>query len=221
MKDNSGKIVANKILQFTSLCNKKVLEIGCGNGRITSFLVNKPKKLIAIEPDLEKIREAKARISGAEFQVASGENLPFSKASFDLVIFTLSLHHQNSKAAFAEAIRVLAGEGEILIVEPTIEGEVQRAFSLVQSENQELIDAQRSIKNSGLDINDSEIFNATWSFDNREDLCQSIFDFYNLPFDNRIAAKIIDLIGAKAEDEPIELFDELVVQFIKKPENFK
>lgn len=216
MKDNSDKIIVDKILQFTSLSNKNVLEIGCGNGRITSFLVNKPKSIVAIEPDFNKIRDAKANIPGAAFQIGSGENLAFSNASFDLVIFTLSLHHQNSESALSEAIRVLKAEGEILIIEPTVKGEVQRAFSLVSSENKELINAQKAIKNSGLKINNSEVFNATWSFENKEDLCQSIFNFYNKPFDNRIASDIITLIGPKAVDEPIELMDELVIQFIQK-----
>ena len=217
MKDNSDKIIADKILQTTSLSNKKVLEIGCGDGRITAFLVNKPHKLIAIEPDLKRIRKAKDKIQrGVTFQLASGENLAFSNASFDLVIFTLSLHHQNSEAAISEAVRVLNDEGEILIIEPTTKGEVQRAFSFVNSENLELMNTQKTIKKSGLKIHDSEIFNATWSFDNKEDLCKSIFNFYNEPFDNRIAAKIISLIGTKVDDEPIELLDELVIQFIKK-----
>lgn len=106
----------------------------------------------------------------------------------------------------------------LLIIEPTIEGEIQRAFSLVNSENQELISAQDAVKNSGLKMHNYEIFNATWSFDGKEDLCQSIFDFYNEPFDNRIAAEIINLIGikAKAEDESIALSDELVIQSLKK-----
>lgn len=82
MKDNSDKIIADKIVQFTSLSNKNVLEIGCGNGRITSFLVNKAKKLIAIEPDFTKIREAKENIPGVAFQIASGENLPPLKRFF-------------------------------------------------------------------------------------------------------------------------------------------
>lgn len=178
MKDNGDKIIAEKILQFTSLSNKNVLEIGCGNGRITSSLSTGPKELIAIDPDFKKVKEAKGNILGVTFQIASGENLAFANATFDLVIFTLSLHHQSSEAAIAEAVRVLEDEGEMLIVEPTIEGEVQRVFSLVHSENQELINAQRSIKNSGLKIQESEIFNTTWSFDNKEELCQSIFDFF-------------------------------------------
>lgn len=215
MKDNSGKIIADKILQFTCLSNKIVLEVGCGNGRITSFLANKPKKLIAVEPDFKKIREAKDNIPGVTFQIASGENLSFSDASFDLVIFTLSLHHQKSEPAIAEAIRILKAEGEIIIIEPTIKGEIQRAFSLVSSENQALINAQKTIKDSGLIIHDFEIFNATWSFENKEDLCQSIFNFYKVPFNNQIASEIIRLIGAKAEDEPIELLDELVYYSLK------
>ena len=216
MKDNSNTTIADKISQFTSLGNKKVLEIGCGNGRITSFLANKPRTLVAIEPDSKKIKEAKEKIAKVSFLMASGEKLAFSKASFDLIIFTLSLHHQNSKAAMTEAIRVLKEEGEILVIEPTIKGEVQRAFSLVGDENQELINAQRAIKNSGLKIYDSEVFNATWVFNNKEDLCQSIFNFYRVPFDKRIAVKIIRLIGAKAENDPIELLDELVIQVLKK-----
>ena len=37
------------------------LEVGCGNGRITSLLVGKPQKLIGIDPDAEKIKEARKK----------------------------------------------------------------------------------------------------------------------------------------------------------------
>ena len=217
MKDNSDKIITKKILQVISgLRGKKVLEIGCGNGRITSLLVNKFKQLTAIEPDQDKIKEARENISGATFQVGSGEHLAFSDACFDLVIFTLSLHHQDSETAIAEAVRVLTEDGNLLIIEPTIEGEIQRAFSLVNSENRELINAQNAIRNCGLKIQYSEIFNAIWSFKSKYDLCQSIFDYYNEPFDDQIALEIIGLIGIKAEDECIELSDELVLHVLKK-----
>lgn len=216
MKDYSDKIIAEKILKYTNLINKKVLEIGCGNGRITSYLADKTRKLTAIEPDFNKIIKARDKLPGVDFQTASGEYLPLPDASFDVVVFTLSLHHQNSDAAISEADRVLKENGEMCVVEPTIEGEIQRAFSLVHSENRELINAQNSIKNSGLKVHDSETFHGTWSFDDKDDLCQTIFSYYSAPFENRKAAEIIRLIGDKAEEAPIELMDELVIQLIRK-----
>ncbi len=47
MKNDSDRRIFQKILHFASLENKDVLEIGCGNGRITSLLAGKPKHLIA------------------------------------------------------------------------------------------------------------------------------------------------------------------------------
>lgn len=216
MQDNSGSIIVDKIRAFTSLGNKKILEIGCGKGRITGLLADYSKNLIAIDPDFIKIKIAKENVSGVPFQLGSGEDLAFSTASFDLVIFTLSLHHQDSASAISEAARVLKTDGEILIIEPTIDGEIQQVFSLLNDENQELINAQKAIQNSGLSLEKSEIFNATWMFDNKKDLCQSVFDLYNKPFDNRTAVEIITLIGDRSEDEPIELVDELVIQRIRK-----
>ena len=51
MHDNSDRKIADKISQFTHLNDKHVLEVGCGNGRITSLLAGKPKLLVAIDPD--------------------------------------------------------------------------------------------------------------------------------------------------------------------------
>lgn len=82
MKDNSGERIVEKIFQFTGLENKQVLEIGCGNRRITSLLVGKPEKLVAIEPDAEKIKEAQKNVSGDDFQIAGhDDDTIFKKAN--------------------------------------------------------------------------------------------------------------------------------------------
>jgi len=219
MKDNSDRRIVEKIFQFADLKYKQVLEIGCGNGRITSLLVGKSEKLVAIEPDVEKIREAQKKISGTDFRIGSGENLEFSDDCFDLVIFTLSLHHQNSNAAIREATRVLKNEGEILVIEPIIEGEIERVFALVHDENQPTLEAQQSIKESGLNVERSEIFHAKWMFDNKLELCQSIFEYYDMPFDTNTVEQIFNLLGAKSEDQPIELLDTMVIQSLKKAAN--
>ncbi len=216
MKENSDARIAEKILQFTDLGNKQVLEVGCGNGRITSFLVGKPKKLIAIEPDAEEIKEARKKVSGADFLTGSGEYLEFSDERFDMVIFTLSLHHQDSSKAIREATRVLKDNGEILIIEPVNAGEVEQVFGLVHDENQATLEAQQSIRKSGLRIERSEIFTASWIFDNKEELCQSIFAYYDRPFDADTAERIVDRLGAKSGDHPIELQDMMVIHSLKK-----
>jgi len=216
MKDNSAQKIVEKIFQFADLGNKQVLEIGCGNGRITSLLVGKTGQLIAIEPDAEKIREAREKVSGADFQVGSGENLEFADACFDIVIFTLSLHHQNSRAAIREAARVLKNEGEILVIEPVKEGDVERVFALVHDENQAKKEAQQSITESGLRVERSEIFHAKWVFDSKEEVCQTIFEYCDVPFDNKTAEQIFDFLGSKSEDQPIELQDTMIIQSLKK-----
>jgi len=43
MEQDRDGITVSKILQFADLRDKEVLEIGCGDGRITSQLVEKTK----------------------------------------------------------------------------------------------------------------------------------------------------------------------------------
>jgi SAM-dependent methyltransferase len=216
MHDNSDMKIAEKIYQFADLNSKYVLEVGCGDGRITSLLVGKPKVLVAIDPDVMNIRKAQQYVTGVDFRNGSGENLEFSNNVFDLVIFTLSLHHQDSELAIREAQRVLKVGGNILIIEPIIDGEVEQVFALVHNENQEKLIVQQSIEKSGLKIERSEIFNANWFFDNKEELCHSIFDYYDKPFNSEVAERIYDLIGPKSDDQPIELLDIMVIQSLKK-----
>jgi ubiquinone/menaquinone biosynthesis C-methylase UbiE len=112
MKTESDPRIVDKIFKYADLENKQVLEVGCGDGRISSLMIGKAGKLIAVDPDEEKIRAAGKVIPNAEFPIGSGENLEFSEGCFDIVIFTLSLHHQDSNAALREAKRVRKEEGK-------------------------------------------------------------------------------------------------------------
>ena len=158
MKEDSDQKIYEKIAKYTDLINKNILEIGCGNGRISSLLSVESGSLIAVDPDEKMIRKAKTHISGVDFRIGSGEKLNFPDSFFDLVIFTLSLHHQNSQKAIREAARVLKTGGRILVIEPVVEGEIEQVFAFLHNENNEKRDAQKSIIDSGLSIVDSEIF---------------------------------------------------------------
>ncbi len=73
---------------------------------------------------------------------------------FDLVLFTLSLHHQNSSAALKEAYRVLKNNGKLIIVEPLVKGELQQFFHLFDDETLEIQNAYRSLMDSAFTLKD-------------------------------------------------------------------
>lgn len=216
MKNDSDRRILEKILAFDNLENRDVLEIGCGNGRITCLMAGKPKNLTAIEPDPEKIREAREKIPGVDFRRGSGEKLAFAGNSFDLVIFTLSLHHQRSEAALSEAARVLRKDGRALIIEPVNEGEIERLFSLLQDETHEVLLAKRAVDGNNLHLEKSEEFTAEWIFEDKEDLLQSVFHHYNMPFDDQTATRITEFLGKKLENTPVVLQDSMVIHVLYK-----
>jgi len=215
MIENSGTKIFEKILKYVELKNKSILEIGCGKGRISSFLSQETKFLVAIDPDENAITDAKANISNVDFKVGSGELLNFPNSNFDFVLFTLSLHHQNSLKALAEATRVVKKDGIIIVVEPVIEGEIEVIFSFLHNENREKIFAQNSINNSGLSILETEVFTANWVFKDEIDLFKSIFEYYDMPFDSFSAQNISNYLGAKLKSCPIVCEDKMVIQTLK------
>lgn len=216
MKEHSAQKIYENIVKHSELENKKILEIGCGTGRISALLSKKTNLLVAIDPDENAIQNARINIPGVDFSVGSGEKLTFADSLFDGVIFTLSLHHQNSRKALREAARVVKAGGKIFVVEPVIEGEIERVFAFLQNENKDKRLAQKAITNSGLSIVASEVFTAEWIFKNEDDLFQSLFGYYDMPFDSDIAVKLSDLLGKKMKLSPIVLVDTMSIQSLKK-----
>ena len=82
-----------KIKEFIQLSGKKMLEIGCGDGRLSVQLADEVDALTAIDPDGARIDQARKSIAGVNFQVGSGEQLEFDSHSFDIVLFGYSLHY--------------------------------------------------------------------------------------------------------------------------------
>lgn len=212
MLEHSAEKISEKIFEYAELKNKRTLEIGCGTGRITSRLSSQSELLIAIDPDEKAITKAVTEFPEIDFRIGTGESLNFQDNSFDIVIFTLSLHHQNSQKALSEAIRVLRDNGKILIIEPVADGEIERIFSFLLNEDEEKTSAQNSILYSGLNVLKSEIFFADWVFDNEADLLKSVFEHYNMPFNRNIAKRISDFLGTKLTSSPIICEDKMIIQ---------
>ena len=84
------------IERFVSLRHKRVLEIGCGDGRLTFQYASRASSVLAIDPDRPSIEDAlfEQRALGAsniDFRVSSIEHLHAAGAPFDVALFSWSL----------------------------------------------------------------------------------------------------------------------------------
>jgi ubiquinone/menaquinone biosynthesis C-methylase UbiE len=209
-------ITLSKILQFADLRDQEVLEIGCGDGRITSQLAGKAKRLVAIDPDAANIAEAKENMEGVGLRIGSGECLKFPSESFDVILFTLSLHHQAGRVALREAKRVLRDHGRVVILEPVNDGEIEQVCNFFHNEAQVLQDALRAIEASDFEVERSEVFYTYWEFETEHELYEWLFTYYQKPFDNSLAVLIGELLGNKVKSPPIILQDKIMIVSLRK-----
>ena len=99
--------------------SRKVLEIGCGTGIYTKFLVKDFEHVISTDLDASMCTQAQKLIPKAKIIVADACKLPFHDASFDGVFGVSILHHVPSMAlAFREVFRVLKPGGWFAFCEP-------------------------------------------------------------------------------------------------------
>lgn len=116
----------DKLESVVPLMGLSVLEVGCGDGTRTEAMARRCREVTGVEPDAENVRKAWQRgIKNAAFQVGSAESLPFVNQAFDVVVFTLSLHHvpvSSMARALDEAARVVKKTGRVVFLEPTMEG---------------------------------------------------------------------------------------------------
>jgi ubiquinone/menaquinone biosynthesis C-methylase UbiE len=81
---------------FADFRNKRVLEVGCGEGRLTWQYAKEAQLTVGIDTDTDALRVAEVdRASDLEhkvlFTAAASEYLPFSKETFDIAVLAWSL----------------------------------------------------------------------------------------------------------------------------------
>lgn len=97
------------------------LEIGCGTGKNTEWLLQKANNLTAVDLSEEMLAKAKAKIASEKVQFIQADitaDWDFGKAAFDLVTFSLVLEHiEHLVPIFEKSFAALKSGGYVYIGE--------------------------------------------------------------------------------------------------------
>lgn len=120
--DPYGRFI-REITAHCDISGKMILEVGCGQGRITRDLARHARRVVAIDPDEAALQTARSRINAENvaFLRCLGESLAFPAGCFEVVVYSLSLHHLPSeamRASLAQAAGLLGEQGLIVVIEP-------------------------------------------------------------------------------------------------------
>lgn len=104
----------------------RFLDVGTGTGRIVELFAAASERFVAVDNSPEMLRLARAKIANLSPDIASKVDiklgdfnmLPVGDGEFDTVIFHQVLHYaQHPEAVIAEAVRTLATNGRLVIVD--------------------------------------------------------------------------------------------------------
>jgi ubiquinone/menaquinone biosynthesis C-methylase UbiE len=103
----------------------KMLDVGTGTGRMMELFASQADHFVALDNSTEMLRLARAKLGNMgslspNIDIVLGDfnALPFGAQEFDTVIFHQVLHYaQHPEGVLAEAARVLAPDGRLVIVD--------------------------------------------------------------------------------------------------------
>jgi ubiquinone/menaquinone biosynthesis C-methylase UbiE len=95
VKDATGA-EARALAELADFTGKRVLEIGCGDGRMTWLYAGDAAEVLGVDPDADAIEEARAALPAeladrVSFRVAEAQALRVPRPRFDIAFLSWSL----------------------------------------------------------------------------------------------------------------------------------
>ncbi len=110
-----SQFIGNHLSQYA-------LDAGCGRGLYTRILIERAKKVAALDYSEESINTLKRRLGHLphlDLYVGSADNLPFDAEQFDLVLHCEVLEHiEDDRQVLSELFRILQPGGRLIISVP-------------------------------------------------------------------------------------------------------
>ena len=111
-------LIFNDLSKDITLEDKKVLEVGCGTGRISNEIVDRKANLTVLDIGKNLVRQVSEKY-GCDGTVGDACDLPFEDHSFDIVISSECIEHTpNPMKAVSEMCRVCKPGGTVCITSP-------------------------------------------------------------------------------------------------------
>jgi len=111
---SSYSVLRRWLMAQLSLRHKKILSIGCGSGELERDLIKAGRAVTGMDICFEMLQSARRR--GLEnVVVGDALHLPFTMASFDLVMFPESIGYFELNEVLPGVARVLKKRGSLLI----------------------------------------------------------------------------------------------------------
>lgn len=96
LRRDPERVEVRMLLRHTPLRGARVLDVGCGDGRLTRRIASLVQSAVGVDPDAGQIERATRLVPvrlrrKVRFQVGHAETLRFPEQSFHAVIFSWSL----------------------------------------------------------------------------------------------------------------------------------
>jgi ubiquinone/menaquinone biosynthesis C-methylase UbiE len=165
--DNKTRDLEAKALRdiLSSILFNSVLEIGCGTGKNTEWLLQKAEHITAVDLSEEMLSKAKEKIQSQKVEFIKTDinsEWSFTKRTFDLIGFSLVLEHiENLDHIFKEVYKKLNEQGFVYIGElhpfkqysgSKARFETEEGLQIVQCFNHNISDFIQSAKKYGLKL---------------------------------------------------------------------
>ena len=140
----SGTVFPGRELMKYLKSGDNILDVGCGAGKVSSYLFEKGYRVTGIDINKEALKEGKKINKDIIYKKADiTKKIPFADNFFDAVIvFDVFEHIENDHQAVREAYRVLKKGGTLFFIVP--------AFQILFSSHDKALNHQRRYSRKNL-----------------------------------------------------------------------